>query len=668
MSVPPQSIRRTRPGRSLRIVLAGAAWLSSTCFPAFAQTVPAAPQPAQAPLSDASKPSASDLPPASKKPTTRDRRRATKAYLAAGKLYAAQQFEPAMHAFEEASALDPANTDYRLAIEVARSHAVTELIQTAAKDRIRGDSASARAALAHALEIDPKNVQITEHLHQLGDDRARDQVSPLYRKGSEAAGEDPDFAPAAGTHSFHLHTDARQAIQEVYKAFGVTPSVDTSVRGGMVRFDVDDANFQQAARLVSLVTGSFYVPLDAHRILVARDTSENRRQFMRQDMETVYLPGLTTTELTDIGNLAKNLFEASESVVEQSAGTLTIRAPRSTLNAFNATMRDLLDGHSQVLLDVRMIQLAHNNERTTGAQLSQQMGVFNVYAEAQSLISQNQSLVQEIVSSGLAAPGDYGAILAILLASGQVSSTLFSNGAAIFGGNCSLAAGGTCSPTAFALSPGPATLTLNLNSSDSRELDQLELRLGDGETGTLRSGTRYPITTSSFSSLSGSVPNIPGLNTAGASSTLSSLLASYSSSVPNIPMVEYQDLGLTLKATPKVLRNDDVALTVDLKITALAGQSLNGVPVLNNRAYSGVVTIKQGESVVVASEVDRQESRAISGTPGLSEIPGLNNITSKDVLVNSATLLVVMTPHILRGTQYAGHSQIMRVERSSQPR
>ena len=30
-----------------------------------------------------------------------------------------------------------------------------------------------------------------------------------------------------------------------------------------------------------------------------------------------------------------------------------------------------------------------------------------------------------------------------------------------------------------------------------------------------------------------------------------------------VPMVQYQDLGLTLNVTPKVLRNDDVALTID---------------------------------------------------------------------------------------------------------
>jgi type II secretory pathway component GspD/PulD (secretin) len=244
-------------------------------------------------------------------------------------------------------------------------------------------------------------------------------------------------------------------------------------------------------------------------------------------------------------------------------------------------------------------------------------------------------------------------IIGILLASGQVSSSLFSNGLALFGGGKTLSG----------LSPGSLTANLDLNSSDSRELDQMLLHLSDGEAATMRSGTRYPIQTSSFSSLSAGTSGIAGLTSAGTSSALSSLLSSLSSSVPNVPQVEYQDLGLTLKATPKVMRNDDVALNIDMKIDALSGSSINGNPILNNRAYSGVVTLRAGEAVVVASELDKSESRAISGTPGMSEIPGLNNLTGVDKQGSYAMLLIILTPHVIRGTQAAGHSPMMQVER-----
>ena len=102
-----------------------------------------------------------------------------------------------------------------------------------------------------------------------------------------------------------------------------------------------------------------------------------------------------------------------------------------------------------------------------------------------------------------------------------------------------------------------------------------------------------------------------------------------------------------------------------MKIDALQGSSINGNPILNNRAYSGVVTLKQGEGVVVVSDLDKQQSRAISGVPGISEIPGLNDITENDAQKSFASLLIVITPHVIRGTQAAGHSPMMRIEKSA---
>ena len=607
---------------------------------------------AQAPAAQ----SATAAPDEAKLPRDSDRRRAAKLYLSASKLFMDERYEEAIHDYEQAARLDGTNANYRLAGEIARSHAVTALIQTAAKDRLRGDAAGARAALVQALQIDPRNIEATQHLYELGDDAARMQPASLYEQGAKGAGGTIQLAPDAGVKSFHLRNDQRQLVQQVFKAYGISATVDDSVQSKLARFDIDDVSFDAAASALAMVTHSFYVAIDARRVLVASDTRENRLQFTRQEMETIYLSGLTAEEMTEVTNLGKQVFDLQQAVAEPNAGSITIRAPADKVEAFNSTVRALIDGHSQVVLDVRLIQIAHTSNRNTGVQPPQSFSAFNVYAEEQSILNANQSLVQQIISSGLAAPGDTLAILGILLASGQVSSSLFQNGVALFGGGL----------TQSALSPGGATANFNLNSSDSRELDDIQLRLGDGQAGTLKEGERYPIQTSSFSSLSSSVPNIPGLTGAGASGSLSSLLASLGGSVPSVPQVEYQDLGLTLKATANVMRNDLVALTVDMKITALSGSSINGNPILNNRSYSGVVTIKQGEAVVVASELDKSEMRNISGTPGLSEIPGLNDITDKDSQKNYATLLIIITPHVVRGTQASGHSHMIRVERSSQ--
>jgi general secretion pathway protein D len=620
-----------------------------------AQQMPA-PTPANAAGSATQGAQAKDKEPATKV-TGSDRRRATKLYLRATKLFQKQQFDEAMRDYQEAADLDPGNVNYAAATEVARSHEVTELIQTAAKARILGDKTAERTALRKAAELDPNNIQVAQHLDEMTSDIAEARENSIAGQGADSLAPAPVLQPIAGTHSFHLKTDRRTAIQSVFQSFGIEASVDQSVTGPPVRFDMDNATFTQATQAVNMVTDSFTVALDAHRALVAKDTRQNRQQYMREEFETVYLGGMSAADMTEIGTLAKNVFQLQQAVVQQGTGTMTIRATTDRLNAFNATLRQLLDGRSQVLLNVRLIQLAHSNQRNTGVQPPQQITAFNVYAEEQSILNQNQALVQQIISSGLASPGDTLTILGILLASGQVSSSLFQNGIALFGGGL----------TQSGVSPGPATFNLNLNSSESRELDDLQIHLGDGEEGTIKSGSRYPIETSQFSDLGTSGISIPGLTTAGTSGSLSSLLSQLNTGAQTIPQVEYQDLGLTFKATPRVIRNGDVALTIDLKITALGGSALNGVPILNNRSYSGVVTLKDGAGAVIVSQVDKEESRALSGFPGLTEIPGLNTVTDTDVQRNYASLLIIITPHVIRGTQAAGHSAMIRIERGQTP-
>lgn len=643
------TIRRTCLAAFAALLLAGTL--------AFAQQQTAsapAPQQPQAPAQSAAQLNAQQP---TKLPSTADRRRAAKLYMQAASLYEAQQFEKALDLDREAAKLDPTNPDYKMGAEVARSHAVTALIQKATRDGNQGHSSDARADLQHALELDPQNATVIDHIRALADDavQAGKDIDPAlaqYLNPPALAGP-LEISPKPGTQTFHLHTSTRQLIQQVFAAYGLTATVDNSVRNDRVRFDIDDATFEQATRALDMLCTSFFVPIDAHRVLVARDTSTNRVQYMRNAVDTVPLAGLSTNDMTEMGNIARNVFEVRQMNVDPDAGTLTLRGPSATLDAFNATYKDLLEGRSQVLLDVRLIQLAHTSTRNTGVQPQQTITAFNVYAEEQAILNQNQALVQQIIASGLAKPGDTLAIIGILLASGQVSSSLFQGGLLLFGGGL----------TQSALVPGSMNVNLSLNSSDSRELDDYRIRLEDGEDGTLKAGTRYPIMTSSFSGLGGSNLNIPGLNAPGTSGSLGSLLSSLQGSTPNIPQFQYEDLGLTLKARPRVLRTGDVALTLDMKITALAGAALNNVPVLANRSYAGAVTVPNDQGVVLAAEIDKTEMRAISGWPGLSEIPGLNNSTDKDIQKNYSTLLIIITPHIVRDPHVAGHTPMMRVEK-----
>ena len=164
-----------------------------------------------------------------------------------------------------------------------------------------------------------------------------------------------------------------------------------------------------------------------------------------------------------------------------------------------------------------------------------------------------------------------------------------------------------------------ATANFSLNSSDARMLDQVQMRVLDQEDATFRSGTRYPIVTSTYSNLTGTSLGIGGISTPGLSSALQNLgissAALQSTTSQTIPQVQYEDLGLTLKATPHILQNQDVTLKIDLKIESLSGQTLNSNPVLNSRQYQGSITLLPGESSEIVSRSRCTDAATASGYP-----------------------------------------------------
>lgn len=537
--------------------------------------------------------------------------------------------------FSRAAAADPMNPEYAIDRQLARSQAAMALIRRADRARIQGNRAAAKAQLKRAIAIDPGDPEVSQHAVELSDSTP----GPLLENATVTLAPEIVLAPTSGKRSFHLRGAEQELLRQILTAYGLSPTFDSSVGTTRISFDADGVNFAQAAKMAQLATGCFFVPLDPKRVLVAKDNRENRTRYERESVETLRLPGLPPAEMTDIGNIVRNIFAVQRSSVQQNGGTITVRAPQSVLTALNRTLANLLQGNGEVLLEVKLFEIAQTRTRNLGVQLPQSVTLFNVPSELNNIIQQNPDLVQQIISSGLANAGDYAAIAAILIASGQVSNSILGQPFALFGGGL----------TESGVSVPGVTANFALNSSDTRVLDQIQLRLADDQEGTIRSGSRYPIETSSYSSLSGSAPSIPGLTSAGLSSTLAGLGVNLNSltSAETIPQVQYQDLGMTLTVTPKIERANHIALNLALKLTALQGTSLNGLPVLTNQSYTANVTDALGSSTLLVSDMTRQESNAVSGIPGLSDLPGFQSTTNNQSLQDTSKLVILITPHLL---------------------
>jgi general secretion pathway protein D len=321
-------------------------------------------------------------------------------------------------------------------------------------------------------------------------------------------------------------------------------ALDPAVPQRETSFEIDEVRFPEALEALELVTGTFEVPLSAKQVFVLKDSVDNQKRYEHLQMGTIYLSGMSVAEMNDVAGLTRSLLETGHYTLEAQSNSMTIRAPQRELVPFDALLQDLLQGRSVVLLDVEFYEMDKSKARNLGIVLPGSTKLFNVASEVSRILSANADAMKQIIAAGLADAGDYQKIVAILIASGVVNDSAFNSPFIVFGGGL----------TEMGLNIGNVGVNMVLNSSEVRSLKRMQIRLLDQEEGTLRSGSRYPILISSTSNV-------------GSSSNAST-----------IPQFQYQDLGVTLKVTPRINQATEVSLALDFTVSALTGSSIGDLP------------------------------------------------------------------------------------------
>jgi hypothetical protein len=610
------------------------------------------------------------------RPTKTQIRQAEDAYLAGAKQLEHDRLEAAERDFVRALNLNPENRNYALAISVARQHRLTELVQQAGKARLAGDPHTAQSLLAEAQAIDPHDPIVLEHLEPIarggagsllpaaaaaqapvapGNKPPTNATAPLADRTQMLAAAGASgamviqppalagaihIAPSKTLQSFHLRGPADDVIRNVAAAYGIRAVIDESVVRNELRFDLENASYQQAMRVLMDMTHGFAVPLDATSILFARDVGGNRARLEPLVEETISLPEATAEQLTSLSTMIRTIFEVRQTTSQPSSGSIIVRAPEEVLDALNQTLKGLTESSGEVMVEVKLYEIDTSRTTNIGTTVPTQFSVFNVDQAATQIVNSNQTLVQQAIAQGyISATASNLEIALALIGSGLVQSNLATNLIGVFAGGILKTGISASTNTAF---------NLGLNTTDARTLDDAQVRVSDGEAAAFREGTRYPITSSTYTT---------GLSTAGSALSnasingvsISSLLKQYAGGTSaTIPQVTYEDLGVSLDVTPVVERSGRVSLKLNLKIESLTGTTSNGNPILGNRAFASSITVADGESALLVSDISRTESVALTGIPGLSELPGFQMPTDENVMKSTSQLVLVVTPHVVR--------------------
>jgi general secretion pathway protein D len=224
-----------------------------------------------------------------------------------------------------------------------------------------------------------------------------------------------------------------------------------------------------------------------------------------------------------------------------------------------------------------------------------------------------------------------------------------SNGNSSSGGSSSggtgnsfiLNTGGISGVGSFAVSlPATATFALLASDSNSKVLQNPQIRVLNNEKATLRIGDRVPIATGSFQ---------PGLvGGAGVSPLIGT-------------QFQYLDVGVNIDITPHIHADREVTLKMALEISSVTGsQNIGGItqPVIGQRRIEHETRLADGDVNLLAGILEDTETQSLSGYPWVSKVPILKYLFAQENKERQENEIVfAITPHIISAQEITEENQ-----------
>ena len=123
---------------------------------------------------------------------------------------------------------------------------------------------------------------------------------------------------------------------------------------------------------------------------------------------------------------------------------------------------------------------------------------------------------------------------------------------------------------------------------------------------------------------------------------------------PCSPSISFKKFGISLNFTPVVLTEGRISLRVMTEVSEISldnSITISGttVPSIKTRRAETTLEIPSGGSMAMAGLIQQQTKQAVSGLPGLMQLPILGTLfRSRDFVNNATELVVIVTPYVVR--------------------
>ncbi len=405
----------------------------------------------------------------------------------------------------------------------------------------------------------------------------------------------PELKLPGGRFDFHINANPTDLFNQVAERCGLQTTFDSdyATLNQKVRFDIADVDCRDALYAAEAATSSFIVPLSSKLIFLSKDTTP-KRQANEQTMSVVVpVPtALTVQDLTEIAQAVKQVSGVEKLAWNSSSNEIVIRDRVSRVRIAQAVIDQLTAFRGGVVFDLRFLQLSDSEMLSYGVNLTNSFS---------------------LIWSGDQTIATAGATLNTVIRALEHGTQ------------------------AFGISALQASVVATLTQSNARTILQTQIRSVNGLPATLHVGDKYPILTSGY--FGGTASNTP---------TTSGINGSAGTPYTPPPSFTYQDLGVSLKIMPMIGNNDLITLDVESEYQLLAGQAIDGIPILANRKLATRISIHNDEWAIIGGLMDETDNKSISGVAGLARIPLLGWLfKTQNREKDRDHIVIVMRPHLV---------------------
>jgi len=547
-----------------------------------------------------------------------------------------QDYDAAFAYYQKAAKADPYNANYKIKLNRIRFEASELHVKRGVELRKQGDLQGAAGEFQRAQAMDPSSPVADQELRNTVEmiaekNRAADAAAEPPADANEAplAASPPEIKPLsrAPINLKMPNQEAKIIFDTIGKLAGLTVIYDPDFPARRISVELNNVTMEQALEIVSLESKAFVKPVTENIIFVIPDQPQKRRDYEEQVVKTIYLSNtFQPQDITEIMTGLRQLLDLKRIQQLNSQNAIIVRDTPDKLLLAEKIIHDIDKAKPEVVVQVEVLEARTDRLRDLGILPGQTASI---------AINPNNN-------------------------TSSSSSTTTTTTAATTLNQLRHLSGADYTVTLPSL-----TANAVLSDTNTKIIQNPEVRSVDGQTAKLRIGDRIPIATGSFQAG-------VGVGSTGGAGFVNPLVNT---------QFTYLDVGVNIDLTPRVHPNRDVSLKLKVEVSSHTGdQAIGGItqPIISQRVIEHDIRLKEGEVSILGGLVQRTDSKTLEGWPGLAKLPLLRYLFSHNKTDHQEDeVLIVLTPRIVRIPEwtkanlrplYSGSETNVQVKRESEIR